>query len=95
MRIINEGDPVCPECGKRLAAQGGPHCTVHWQWEENPPKPGYHRLYNDHTGRWYDDMSPEQYEAEMNDPRLNILRDEINKEILREIRREIMGGLKG
>ena len=56
----------------------------------NPPvKKGYVRLYKDHTGRWYEDVTESEMkkrqEAFDNDPIAQILIEEIQKEIDAEI----------
>lgn len=58
-----------------------------------PPKEGYTRIFEDHTGRWFKDVSPEEMEEYKNDPFMKILNEEITKEINREII-EIIKGYK-
>ena len=53
--------------------------------EEEPVKEGYTRVYTDHTGRYYTDYSPEDMQAMIDDPLAKILREEITKEINKEI----------
>ena len=53
--------------------------------KEMPPKPGYTRIYEDHTGRNWTDYSPEEMEEMANDPFVKLLREEIQKEINRDI----------
>lgn len=55
--------------------------------ELDPPKPGYTRIYE--MFHEYRDVSPEEMEANKNDPLLKILREEIMNEINREIIAEI------
>jgi hypothetical protein len=59
------------------------------QLREFPLKYGYKRYYTDHTGRFFEDVSPEEQEAARNDPLLQefnkIVQEEINREMLREL----------
>ena len=50
-----------------------------------PVKEGYVRIFEDHTGRWYKDITQEEYDAMTNDPLYKILVDEMVKEIDKEI----------
>lgn len=54
-----------------------------------PVKPGYVRVFIDHTGRWYEDYTQEEYDKMMNDPLMVIFREEIQKEVNKEIIAEI------
>jgi hypothetical protein len=53
------------------------------------PKPGYIRIYDDHTGRSYTDMSQAEYDEMVNDPvrqeAAKIIREEIDAEIIKTI----------
>lgn len=53
------------------------------------PEPGYIRLYEDHTGRWYADVTELEYEQmcfdSATDPLVQTLMDEITKEIDSEV----------
>lgn len=58
--------------------------------EDLPPVPeGYVRIFEDHTGRWYEDIPQAEYDRRvaeaLNDPFLRLLREEIDAEIDREI----------
>lgn len=55
----------------------------------DPVKPGYVRVYTDHTGRWYQDYTQEEYDKIINHPFMVILREEIQKEINKEVIRLI------
>jgi nuclear transport factor 2 (NTF2) superfamily protein len=59
-----------------------------------PLKEGYTRIYSDHTGRWFDDYSPEQMEFMRNDPLMKIIHEEITKEIDREIIRQMVKNIR-
>jgi len=50
-----------------------------------PLKSGYQRMYEDHTYRGFYDMSPEEIQASIDDPIMKILREEIQKELNKEI----------
>lgn len=60
-----------------------------------PVKPGYIRLYEDQTGRWYADITESEYEemckAYENDPLVQILKEEITKELDKEVVRDCNG----
>ena len=64
--------------------------TYQQQLIDFPLKPGYTRRYTDHTGRWFEDLSPEEIEAEKNDPYNKIVIDAITEEINKEIIRSIV-----
>jgi len=58
--------------------------------DDDPVKPGYIRIYVDHTGRWYHDISDGEHRKELyliatsNEPEyalLRILQEEIQKEV--------------
>jgi hypothetical protein len=68
---------------------GYDEATVLCHLEEDPLKEGYTRIYGDHTGRWYDDVSPEDMEASRNDPLMIDLRTAIDEEVNREIMRQM------
>ena len=57
--------------------------------EEFPLKEGYTRVYEDHTGRWFKDYSPEEYEEAFNSPEMQefgkILQEEIDKEVINKM----------
>ena len=55
------------------------------EFEEEPVKDGYVRVYIDHTGRWYKDYTQEEFDKIINHPFSVLLREEIQKEINREI----------
>lgn len=63
-------------------------------YSDKPP-PGYVRRYEDHTGRWYKDLTEAENAAEIeafkNDPLCQILQEEIQKEINAEIMRALRG----
>lgn len=50
-----------------------------------PIESGKIRVYEDHTGRWYRDDTPEEYERLYNSEELQILREEVQKEIDKEM----------
>lgn len=50
-----------------------------------PVEEGYVRVFEDHTYRWYTDYTQEEYDAMINDPLAVILREEVQKEIDKEI----------
>lgn len=50
-----------------------------------PVKEGYHRVFMDHTGRWYKDFSAEEWEAHINDPLIKIWREAVTNAIDLEI----------
>lgn len=56
---------------------------------EYPLQYGYIRRYNDHTGRFFEDVSPEDIERENSDPLANELARIIQEEIMREQLREL------
>lgn len=59
---------------------------VDYTISQHPPvKEGYVRLYEDHTGRYYKDVTEEEYEALMSDSFLQALREETTKELDTEI----------
>lgn len=63
---------------------------------ENPVKPGFVRVYEDHTYRNYQDV-PEKWDYDPENPQhvfIKILQEEIQKEINREINREIVEKIK-
>jgi hypothetical protein len=53
--------------------------------KEKPVKPGYVRIYEDHTYRNYQDFSEEELEQNKNDLLMKILLEEIQKEIDAEV----------
>ena len=65
---------------------------------DNPLKEGYVRLYEDHTGRWYEDVTIEENKKRIeemnNDPLYQILMEEIQKEINSEVVRLIAKNVK-
>jgi hypothetical protein len=63
--------------------------TVLRHLEEVPLKEGYTRIYEDHTGRNWQDVSPEDMEASRNDPLIIDLQTAIDEEINREIARQM------
>jgi len=56
-----------------------------------PVKEGYTRIYEDHTYRNYQDFSPEEMKQMFDDPLLKIVREEVQKEINKEIVSKIKG----
>ena len=55
-------------------------------WDiDDPVKPGYTRIYTDHTGRWYKDYTQAEIDEMNDDPFLKILREEIQKEVDKEL----------
>jgi hypothetical protein len=68
---------------------GYDEATVLSHLEEVPLKEGYTRIYGDHTGRWFDDVSPEDMETSRNDPLMIDLRTAIDEEVNREILRQM------
>lgn len=63
---------------------------------EAPVEKGYVRLYTDHTGRWYEDITIEEHEKRIkeaqDDPFYQFVAEEIRKEIDREIIKQITKG---
>lgn len=54
----------------------------------NPVKPGFVRVYEDHTYRWYQDIPEEDLEykpGSIEHEMAKIIREEIDKEILKQI----------
>jgi hypothetical protein len=47
------------------------------------------KVYTDHTGRWYEEYTKEEYDALMNDPLFEIMGEEVKLEIDKEILNEI------
>ena len=43
------------------------------------------KVYTDHTGRWYEEYTKEEYDALMNDPLFEIMGEEVKLEIDKEI----------
>lgn len=64
-----------------------------YSWQPDIPE-GHIRLYEDHTYRWYEDVSEEEYarrcEEFDNDPLCSVLKEEIQKEINKAILDEII-----
>ena len=56
-----------------------------------PVKPGFVRVYDDQFERNYTDYTEEQMEEMAKDPLLTILREEIQKEINKEIIEKLNG----
>lgn len=57
----------------------------------NPPvEPGKIRVYTDHTGRFYEDVTPEEYELLYNSEELKSLREEVQKEIDKEMLEQML-----
>lgn len=77
--------------------------TEERQLKEYPLKEGNYRIYMDHTGRTFQDFSPEEYKKafvpnpnsdEPEDILLCILKEEIDKAIVKEIRDTFTNGVK-
>lgn len=57
---------------------------------EPPMDFGKIRVYTDHTGRFYEDVTPEEYELRYNSEELKLLREEVQKEIDREMLEQML-----
>lgn len=63
-------------------------------YEHPPVKEGYVRMYEDHTGRYYTDITIEEYESQKDDPFLQILNEEIRKELDNDLLDKIRNAAK-
>ena len=53
--------------------------------KEFPLKEGWDRIYTDHTGRWFEDVDPGAPIDPSQQELFDIMSQEINKEIIKEI----------
>ena len=58
------------------------------------PKPGYVRVYVDHTGRWYDDITQEEYDRRVKEFGEDPLAQFVTQEIKNEIDNQIIKVMK-
>jgi len=65
-----------------------------YPWQDDIPE-GHIRLYTDHTCRWYEDITFEEYKrrSEIDDPLWDILQEEVRKEIDKDIIEKIRNSL--